>query len=124
MQQIPAARGGNRVLRRVLPSFLSVPLMVIAIAVSPAITRAAQGDLPWMNTSLTPEQRADLLIDAMTLNKKLKQLNTEPINNKDLDVDAPPNTKTPPRLDCDFTPVGRHIEGIPELAIPDFRMAN
>jgi len=98
--------------------------MVIAIAVSPAITRAAQGDLPWMNTSLTPEQRADLLIDAMTLDQKLKQLYNEPIYNKDLDVDGDPNTKNPTRLDCDFTPVGRHIEGIPELAIPDFRMAN
>lgn len=77
-----------------------------------------------MDTSLTPEQRADLLIGAMTLDQKLQQLYNEPVYNEDLDVDGDPESDPRTRLDCDFTPVGRHIEGIPELAIPDFRMAN
>lgn len=77
-------------------------------------TRAAPG-LPWMNTNKSAAQRADLLIDAMTLDQKIEQIANEPHPNPDLDDDSDV---------CNFTPVGRHIEGIPELAIPDFRMAN
>jgi beta-glucosidase len=84
---------------------------------------AGQG-LPWMDASLDPEQRADLLIDAMTLDQKLQQIYNEPVYNEDLDADGVPDTENPGRLDCNFTVVGRHIEGIPELAIPDFRQAN
>ncbi len=84
----------------------------------------AQSDLPWMNASLSPAQRADLLIGAMTLDQKLQQIYNKPVYNQDLDVDGNPETEDPTRLDCNFTPVGRHIEGIPELGIPDFRQAN
>ncbi|WP_251839924.1 beta-glucosidase family protein [Oceanitalea stevensii] len=77
-----------------------------------------------MDTSLSPEERADLLIDAMTLDQKIQQISNEPVYNEDLDVDGDPDTDDRTRWDCDFTPVGRHIEGIPELGIPDFRQAN
>ncbi|WP_122818234.1 glycoside hydrolase family 3 C-terminal domain-containing protein [Nocardioides pantholopis] len=72
-----------------------------------------------MNTSLPAERRADLLIDAMTLDQKLEQIFNRPVYNEDLDDGDPDNG-----VGCDFTLIGRHIEGIPELAIPDFRMAN
>jgi beta-glucosidase len=77
-----------------------------------------------MDTSLTPEQRAELLLDAMSLDQKLQQIYNEPVYNDDLDVDGNPESENRTRFDCDFTPVGRHIEGIPELGIPDFRQAN
>ncbi len=71
--------------------------------------------LPWMNTSLTPEQRADMLIFHMTLEQKVEQLSndTRPAENP---ANRPPG--------CEFTPIGRHIQGIPELGIPTVRMIN
>ena len=96
-------------------------LLAFALLAAPA---GAQPALPWMNTSLSPEERAELLLDAMTLDQKLQQLYNEPIYNEDLDVDGDPDSDNRTRWDCDFTQVGRHIEGIPELGIPDFRQAN
>jgi beta-glucosidase len=105
-----------------------------ASAITPSSV-SAQNSLPWMDPSLPPEVRAELLLDAMTLDQKLQQLYNEPVYNEDLDADGDPDGRVPDeeaehnsdvltRLDCDFTPVGRHIEGIPELGIPDFRQAN
>lgn len=76
---------------------------------------ARAADLPWLDTDKSPARRADLLIDAMTLDQKIQQLANEPQPNPDLNDDGDV---------CNFTEVGRHIEGIPELGIPDFRMAN
>ena len=72
---------------------------------------AAQQTLPWMNTHLSPEARTELLLDAMTLDQKIQQIANLPHPNKELPG-------------CGFTPLGRHIEGIPELAIPTFRAIN
>lgn len=85
---------------------------------------AQTDDLAWMDAGLPPEERADMLIDSMTLDQKIQQISNEPVYNEDLDVDGDPDTDDRTRWDCDFTPVGRHIEGIPELGIPDFRQAN
>lgn len=110
--------------RRWWRSLLVLSLIGGLISASGTGSVSAQESLPWMDTSLSPEERADLLIDAMTLDQKLSQLYNEPIYNEDLDVDGDPESENRGRWDCDFTPVGRHIEGIPELGIPDFRMAN
>ncbi|WP_182524207.1 glycoside hydrolase family 3 C-terminal domain-containing protein [Nocardioides dongkuii] len=72
-----------------------------------------------MDTSLPAVERTALLLDAMTLDQKLEQIFNRPVYNDDLDDGDPDNG-----VGCDFTLIGRHIEGIPELAIPDFRMAN
>lgn len=68
-----------------------------------------------MNPSLSPEQRADLLISRMTLEQKVEQISndTRPAENP---ANRPPG--------CEFTDVGRHIQGIPELGIPTVRMIN
>lgn len=76
---------------------------------------AAQTNLPWMNTKLSPEERADLLIRQMTLEQKVQQ-----ISNDTRPAEDPANR--PPG--CEFTDVGRHIQGIPELGIPTVRMIN
>ena len=98
---------------------------------APAVAQNGNGngetpvdELPWMDPSLSPQERAELLIGAMTLDQKIQQISNEPVYNEDLDVDGDPDTDNRTRWDCDFTPVGRHIEGIPELGIPDFRQAN
>lgn len=64
-----------------------------------------------MNTALTPEARADLLVGAMTMDQKIQQIAMKPVA----------NTNIP---GCDFTSSYRHVEGIPELAIPTLRMTN
>src|SRR6185295_1967867 len=72
---------------------------------------AAQQTLPWMNKGLTPEVRTELLLNAMTLDQKIQQMGNSPHPNENLPG-------------CEFTPLGRHIEGIPELAIPTYRAIN
>ncbi len=71
--------------------------------------------LPWMNTELTAEQRADLLIARMTLEQKVQQLSND-TRPAEIDANRPPG--------CEFTPIGRHIQGIPELGVPTVRMVN
>ena len=106
----------SSVLRRVFRCGLAVVLVVGGMVLGPAAL--AQQALPWMDATLAPEQRADLLLNAMTLDQKLEQIYNEPVYNDDLDVDGNPDTKDRTRLDCDFTPVGRHIEGDPGARHP------
>jgi beta-glucosidase len=75
------------------------------------ISRPALGQLAWMNTTLTPQARTELLLGAMTLDEKIQQMANE----------AFPDTELP---GCGFTAVGRQIRGIPRLAIPNFRLIN
>ena len=65
--------------------------------------------LPWMNTALTPEARAALLVAAMTLDQKEEQL-----------VGSLPGI-IPELPQCKG---GRHVTGIPSLAIPTLRITN
>ena len=67
--------------------------------------------LPWMNKALAPEQRAALLVSAMTRDEKIQQIAMNPAANANLQG-------------CGFLPSGRHIEGIARLAIPTVRMTN
>jgi beta-glucosidase len=68
-----------------------------------------------MNTALSPAERTKALLAAMTLEQKIQQMYNLPILNHELQGQKQP---------CDFTEVGRHIEGIPALKIPTFRFAN
>jgi len=81
---------------------------VLAATVAPTVA-AADDPLPWMNTTLSPEQRADLLVDAMTLDQKIAQLHGQ----------SGPIPEVP---ECGNG--GRHVPGIPALKIPTFRITN
>ena len=85
---------------------------LIGLTAGPASAQEVE-DLPWMDTSLSPEERADLLIDAMTLEQKMLQVAMNPHDNNEHGLE-----------DCDYTRIGRHLEGIPELGIPLIRMTN
>jgi beta-glucosidase len=61
------------------------------------------------------EQRADALIARMTLEQKVQQISNDTRPARD-DENRPPG--------CEFTPIGRHIQGIPSLGIPTVRMIN
>lgn len=65
--------------------------------------------LPWMDASLAPARRVDLLVAAMSLDQKIQQLHGQ--------------SGTIPELqECGNG--GRHVPGIPELQIPTFRITN
>ncbi|MHA6670369.1 beta-glucosidase [Homoserinimonas sp. A447] len=82
------------------------------LAASLAVPAAANAeDLPWMNSALPAAERSDLLIAAMTLDEKIQQIAMNPVE----------NTNIP---GCEFSRQGRHVEGIPHLAIPTLRMTN
>lgn len=70
---------------------------------------ATPSSLPWMDKSLPPEQRAALLVAAMTLQQKEQQL----VGNTPSIVPELPNCFG-----------ARHVTGIPALAIPTLRVTN
>ena len=72
MRRIPR----TRLLTRVAIAF-ALALPAGATAALPAIA----DDCPWMDTSLSPEQRARLLLDASTLDQKMRWLNEQAANN-------------------------------------------
>lgn len=65
--------------------------------------------LPWMNPNIAPEQRAELLVAAMTTTQKAQQLHGD-------------RSAIPEAPECGVP--GRHISGIPALKIPTFRITN
>jgi beta-glucosidase len=71
----------------------------------------AAAQLPWMNRNLSAAARTELLLGAMTLEQKIQQMQNVPHPNDELEG-------------CGFQPLGRHVEGISELAIPTLRAIN
>ncbi|MEH7111589.1 glycoside hydrolase family 3 C-terminal domain-containing protein [Neobacillus niacini] len=100
-------------LRKLVLSSLVIIVTVTAIATgalaAPSQSTSTVSSLPWMDTSLSPEARSELLINAMTLEQKIQQL-------------AGARGAIPELPECG-TP-GRHVPGIPELGIPTFRITN
>jgi beta-glucosidase len=83
--------------------------IAVAATLQPIPSRAQA--LPWMDTSLSPVQRAGLLVAVMTLDEKFEQIG----------MNTGPNSDLP---GCSIRSDSRHIEGIPRLAIPTVRMTN
>src|SRR6185503_14403886 len=86
-----------------------MPLRVSLASVLLALPPIAQSQVaPWMNPALAPERRAVLLVRAMTLPEKFEQL-----------VGSP---GVVPELPQCYG--ARHVNGIPRLLIPTFRITN
>lgn len=67
----PMPRSPGRLRARLVASaLLSVPLLLAGGGPGPAV--ADEHERPWMDTSLSPDQRAELLLDAMTLEEKIE----------------------------------------------------
>src|SRR5690625_6664177 len=49
------------------------PALAVTLGVGVSLPAAAQ-DHPWQDTSLPPEQRAELLVDALSLDQKIQQI--------------------------------------------------
>jgi beta-glucosidase len=101
-------RGGEMKRHRFFPLLSCIAAFALSIGLIP---QPAFGQLPWMNPALSPEVRTELLIEAMTLDQKILQIQNLPRPNEEL-------------AGCGFTELGRHIQGIPELAIPTYRAIN
>ena len=89
-----------------LLSFLfvfSAAPMIAQVAAAGADTAPAKASAakPWMNTTLTPEKRAELLVHEMTLDEKLTQIHMM-------------DSREHPRM----------IQGIDRLGIPGFKITN
>jgi len=95
--------------KRVLYSLLCASLAATA-AVGLQLQPSKATQLPWMNTSLSPQTRAQLLVSAMTLDQKIEQLHGQP--------------GPIPELPACGNNAGRHVPGIPALDIPTFRITN
>jgi beta-glucosidase len=92
------------------PSSLRRVVAAMAVAGALSLPALAHADpLPWMDPSLSPAQRADLLVGAMTLDQKIAQLHGQ-------------RSTIPELPECGTA--GRHVPGIPALGIPTFRITN
>ena len=102
-------RLGLLVLAAALPLSLVTAGVASADVARAGAAQVVAADQPWLNTSLTPEERAALLVDAMTLAQKFQQL-----------------TGTPPEIVPELPECygGRHVRGIAELGIPTLRITN
>lgn len=69
---------------------------------------------PWMNTSLSPDQRADLVIQQMTLDEKLNFVHGTGWNGLRTDAEIPKGS---------LGGAG-YVQGIPRLGIPGINMAD
>src|SRR2546421_10023545 len=49
-------------------------IAAVAVVFTATSVVAQQADLPWMNSTLSPEQRADMVLKQMTLEEKLALL--------------------------------------------------
>jgi len=91
--------------------WLSAAKMALTIAGLALVSTVALGQsLPWMDPSLPPEQRAALLVGAMSLDQMEQQMHGQ----------SGPIPEVP---SCGTNPI-RHVPGIPALAIPTFRISN
>lgn len=101
---------------RLFVLFSSIALLIVFVApVEPQTPGAAQSStFPWMNKSLSPDQRADLVIQQMTLDEKIQL-----VHGTGWGVSIP-GTPIPARsnLGVGFT------SGIDRLGIPDINFAD
>ena len=65
-------------------SACAIASMALCILAGAAPTYTTAQALPWMNTALTPAQRAVLLVNAMTLDQKIQQIKMAGGTNPDL----------------------------------------
>src|SRR5690625_7498975 len=97
---------------------------------------AQSGDQPWTDDTLPPEERAALLVDALTLEQKIQQIavsrfleddegDTVVINRRGNSAYQSGRFEPQGTLPgCTWQDTGRQIRGIEELGIPTVRMTN
>ena len=87
---------------------------VVFVAGSPAHGQAAPTDRPWMNKSLSPDERADLVIRQMTLDEKMNFVHGTGWNGLRPDAEIPKGS---------LGGAG-YVQGVARLGIPGINMAD
>ena len=99
------------------PSRLTIAALALALAVAPALAQSAQPPRkpagPWMNKTLSPDRRADLLVQALTLDEKISLLHAN-----GWEMGGPETLPLRALGNAGF------IAGIPRFGIPDLQMAD
>ncbi|MGA2271524.1 MAG: glycoside hydrolase family 3 C-terminal domain-containing protein [Bryobacteraceae bacterium] len=117
---------------------LAIAAALFAFTLSPALAQGrgqpanAAPAGPWMNKSLPPDERADLLIQQMTIDDKIQLLHGLGGGGFGSGRGAPAGAATPPtieQLTQQLTATRSNggagfIPGIPRLGIPDLQMAD
>jgi beta-glucosidase len=95
---------------RYLSSYLSLSLLVaVGIISATSVLVAQDTDRPWMNSKLSPEERAELALKQMTLDEKLALLHGNGMANN--------ATWTMPLTHLTNGGAG-YVEGVKRLGIP------
>lgn len=102
-------------IQKFVPSFFFTLLAVAGIALGASATTAQAPDRPWMNSKLSPEERADLALKQMTLDEKLALLHGNGMAHN-------------PQWTMPLTPLanggGGYVEGVKRLGIPPLIMSD
>ena len=53
---------------------LSLYILILSIGVSPLLAQSGSTSHPWMNSSLSPDERASMVVKEMTLDEKIQML--------------------------------------------------
>ncbi|HUV97090.1 MAG TPA: glycoside hydrolase family 3 C-terminal domain-containing protein [Acidobacteriaceae bacterium] len=112
-----SAHNHNRFHAKFHRNFLQIPLVLLVLALAGTAMQAADtphANVPWMNTLLSPDRRADLVIQQMTLDEKIQLVHgSMAMHWQELGLKHP----IPGALNGDgFVP------GIPRLGIPDIQL--
>ena len=96
--------------RKMLP----LGLLFLALPLSTTAQSAGTANHPWMNRSLSPDQRASLVLKEMTLDEKISMLHGTGM--KDLSPISP--------LAVHSNGGAGYVVGVPRLGIPDIQMSD
>ena len=108
----------NAVLRWTSLTLLIVAIAIIVVTQFPAAVRSASGNTtsgkPWMNTKLSPDERADMVVKEMTLDEKISLLHGTGLEG--LGPVSPLAVKS--------NGGAGYVVGIPRLGIPAIQMSD
>lgn len=111
---IKSFQNRNIVIPRTMIAAVILTMVLSALAQGPRPAAQAPNG-PWMNKSLTPDQRADMVIEQMTLDEKINMVHGG------TNYTGPASTASAP---AQALGGAGWISGIPRLGIPDFQMTD
>jgi beta-glucosidase len=129
-------KGESRMKKQIQLLFLTAIMFISSLAVPVTANSGTEGDLPWMNTQLSAEERTELLLDEMTMEQKIQQIAISRFNENDTGETVVINKGGTSKYQngefapegtlpgCEWQDTGRQIKGIEELGIPTIRMTN